>query len=104
MGSPSIHTLCVLRQFISASGLLVTPVVALLTDRSILDTLIPSEGEVAAIFDHPLEAILEPTLSATENLVALQSEHWPSDAEYYVDSCISFLTYLRLTMATELYR
>ncbi|KAI0090207.1 NUDIX hydrolase domain-like protein [Irpex rosettiformis] len=83
LDSPDIHTLCVLRQFISASRLLVTPVVALLTDLSILNNLIPSEGEVAAIFDHPLEAILDPTLSADEKLVAIQSEHWPSDAEFY---------------------
>lgn len=61
-----------------------TPVVALLTDLSVLDNLTPSEGEVDVIFDHPLEAILDPALSASENLVPIQSEHWPSDAEFHV--------------------
>jgi hypothetical protein len=34
----------------------VTPVVALLSDLSVLETLVPNEGEVDDIFDHPLEA------------------------------------------------
>ena len=84
MKHPAIHTLCVLRPFISLSRLLVTPVVALLTDISVLETLHPSLGEVEVIFDHPLEAILDPSLSSSEHLVALNSEQWPSDAEFYV--------------------
>ena len=60
--------------------------VALLTDLSILESLKPSQSEVDRIFDHPLEAFLEPNLSAPEPLVALNSEQWPSDADYYV-SC-----------------
>jgi peroxisomal coenzyme A diphosphatase NUDT7 len=62
----------------------VTPVVALLTDLDILNNLIPSEGEVDVIFDHPLEAILDPSLSVQEKLVGLNSELWPYDAELYV--------------------
>lgn len=61
-----------------------TPVVAVLTDLAILDILKPSEGEVDLIFDHPLEALLEPSLSAQEPLVELNSDLWPSDADYYV--------------------
>ena len=61
-----------------------TPVVAVLTDLSVLDELKPSAGEVDLIFDHPLEAILDPSLSASERLVAINSEQWPSDAEFYV--------------------
>lgn len=64
--------------------MLVTPVVSLLTDLSVLDHLHPCEGEVDLIFDHPLEAILEPSLSVNEPLVPLNSELWPSDIEYYV--------------------
>ncbi|KAF7789748.1 hypothetical protein EIP86_000694 [Pleurotus ostreatoroseus] len=80
---PAVHTLCVLRPFIAWTRLIVTPVVALLTDLSILESLKPSQSEVDKIFDHPLEAFLEPSLSAPEPLVALNSEQWPSDAEYY---------------------
>ncbi len=66
------------------SLVLVTPVVSLLTDLSVLEHLHPCEGEVDLIFDHPLEAILEPSLSVNEPLVPLNSELWPSDIEYYV--------------------
>ncbi|EKM57847.1 uncharacterized protein PHACADRAFT_251727 [Phanerochaete carnosa HHB-10118-sp] len=79
----SIYTLCVLRPFISLTRLLVSPVVALLTDISVLHRLVPSEGEVEAIFDHPLEAFLDPHLSQQEDLVAIGSEPWPSDEQFY---------------------
>lgn len=84
MDHPDIHTLCILHPFVSWTRLLVTPVVALLTNLDLLDHLVPSEGEVDVIFDHPLEAILDPHLSAQEDLVELNSELWPSDAEFYV--------------------
>ncbi|KAH7927969.1 hypothetical protein BV22DRAFT_1005982, partial [Leucogyrophana mollusca] len=78
------HTLCVLPPFLSASQLLVTPVVALLDDPGILDQLRPSAEEVDHIFNHPLEALLDPSLVADENnLVAKGSEHWPYDADYH---------------------
>lgn len=81
-----MHTLCLLRPFVAwtRSLVLVTPVVALLTDLSILENLKPCQGEVDLIFDHPLEAVLEPSLSALEPLVPLNSDLWPSDIEYYV--------------------
>lgn len=84
MKHPAIHMLCVLRPFFALTRLLVTPVVAVLTDISVLESLHPSVGEVDVIFDHPLEAILDPSLSVSEDLVALNSEQWPSDAEFYV--------------------
>lgn len=84
MDHPSIHTLCTLRPFVALSRLLVTPVVALLTDVSVLEKLSPSKGEVDVIFDHQLEAMLEPPLSAQGQLVAINSELWPSEAEFYV--------------------
>ena len=64
--------------------LLVSPVVAFLTDPSVLATLVPSIGEVDVIFSHPLEALLEPSLSAQEDLVAIGSELWPAQEEFYV--------------------
>ena len=72
--------------------MLVTPVVSLLTDLTVLETLKPAEGEVDLIFDHPLEALLDPCLSASEPLVGLNSELWPSEDEFYVRSrsCSSY--------------
>lgn len=82
--SSSIHTLCLLQPFLSQYRLVVTPVVALLTDLSILDNLVPAEGEVARIFDYPLEALLDPNLASKEPLVEKGSEDWPYDAELHV--------------------
>lgn len=59
--------------------------IAVLTDPSILDNLKPSEAEVDRIFDHPLQAILDPSLAAKEQLVPKGSDDWPYvDAEYHV--------------------
>jgi len=58
-------------------------VVSLLTDLSILDSLRPSPGEVDHIFDHPVEAFLDPFLASDEPLVAKGSEHWPYDSEFH---------------------
>ena len=61
-----------------------TPVVALLTDLSILDKLVPSPGEVDKIFDHPLEAVLDPSLAAKEDLAPKGSADWQYEEDYYV--------------------
>lgn len=81
---PSIYTLCVLRPFMAYTRLLVSPVVAFLTEISVLHRLVPSEGEVEVIFDHPLEAFLDPHLSEQEDLVVIGSALWPSDEQFYV--------------------
>jgi hypothetical protein len=81
---PHIHTICTLEPFISKYKLLVTPVIALLTDLSVLDNLQASEAEVDRIFDHPLEAFLDPTLANKKPLVAIGSEDWPYEAGYHV--------------------
>lgn len=85
LNHPDIHTLCFLHPFIAwtRSLILVTPIVSLLTDLSVIETLQPAECEVDLIFDHPLEAILKPSISASEPLVDLNSELWPSDNEFY---------------------
>ncbi|PSS34043.1 hypothetical protein PHLCEN_2v1947 [Hermanssonia centrifuga] len=83
MNHPAVHTLCALRPFFAVSKLLVTPVVAVLTDPSVLCSLTPCESEVDVIFDHPLEALLDPTLSAQERLVEIKSELWPAEEEYH---------------------
>ncbi|TBU54543.1 NUDIX hydrolase domain-like protein [Dichomitus squalens] len=83
---PHVYTVCTLRPYIASSKLLVTPVVALLTDLSILDTLVPSPGEVDRIFDHPLEAILDPSLAAKENLAPKGSEDWPYEDDFHCTS------------------
>ena len=58
--------------------------VALLTDMSVLAHLKASEAEVDHIFDHPLEAVLNPSLASKEPLVAVGSEDWPYDVEFHV--------------------
>ncbi|RPD60988.1 hypothetical protein L226DRAFT_552740 [Lentinus tigrinus ALCF2SS1-7] len=85
---PHVHTVCTLRPYISSAKLLVTPVVALLTDNSILDHLTPSLGEVDRIFDHPLEAILEPSLASKENLAPKGSADWIYEEELHCTSDI----------------
>ena len=65
-------------------GLLVTPVIAFLSDPSILESLSPNEGEVDAIFEHPLRAILDPTLVKDLKLAEKGSEDWPYEEDVYV--------------------
>ena len=64
--------------------MVVTPVVALLTDTSLLQNLKCADGEVDRIFDHPLEAILEPALAAKEDLAPKGSEDWPYEEDFHV--------------------
>ena len=82
-----MSSICQLEPFFSKYGLLVTPVVALLSNLSVLDILKASDGEVARIFDHPLEALVNPTLARGEALVKTGSEHWPYDVEFHVSRC-----------------
>ncbi|KAI9001551.1 hypothetical protein BD414DRAFT_475017 [Trametes punicea] len=76
-----MYTICTLRPYISSAKLLVTPVVSLLTDISIMAHLSPSPGEVDRIFDHPLEAILDPSLAAKEALAPKGSADWPYEED-----------------------
>lgn len=93
LNSPHIYTLCLLRPFLSSSKLFVTPVVAFLTDLSILDNLRANPTEVDCIFSHPLEAILDPTIARKEALVPIGSEHWPYEVELHstTDTVLSWL-------------
>jgi peroxisomal coenzyme A diphosphatase NUDT7 len=69
----------------------VTPVVAFLDDLSLLEELRAAPGEVAHIFDHPLEALLDPELARKEELVPLDSEHWPYEEELHVRPLLSMV-------------
>ncbi|THH16665.1 hypothetical protein EW146_g4007 [Bondarzewia mesenterica] len=93
LASPHIHTICTLRPFMSPYRLLVTPVVAILDDLAVLEGLQASAGEVEHIFDHPLEALLNPTIARKEPLVSIGSEHWPYETELHntTDSRIATL-------------
>ena len=83
--SPHVHTLCTLEPVVSPHGVVVTPVVAHLDDVSVLEELRAAPGEVARIFDHPLEAVLDPELArGEEGLVPHGSEHWPYEPELNV--------------------
>ncbi|KAJ6557923.1 NUDIX hydrolase domain-like protein [Mycena capillaripes] len=83
LNSADIYTLATLQPFISLHKLVVTPVVALLTDPSIISNLYASADEVAHIFSHPLEAILDPSLAQKEPLVAPGTEDWIYDTELH---------------------
>lgn len=80
----SVFTLGTLDPFISLHKLLVTPVIAFLSDTSLVSSLQAADGEVSRIFSHPLEAILDPSLAASEDLVEKGSEDWPYQDELYV--------------------
>lgn len=58
--------------------------VALLTEPSIIESFVPSPGEVDRIFNHPLEAILDPSLASKEELSPKGSTDWPYEEELYV--------------------
>lgn len=81
---PYVQTLAVLEPFISRFKLLVTPVIAFLSDTSVLDSLQASEAEVDRIFTYPLKSILDPSIASKEPLVAIGGEHWPYGEEFYV--------------------
>lgn len=83
--SPHVHVLCGLGPFVSKYKILVTPIVAFLTDLSVLEVLKASESEVDRIFSHSLEAILDPILAGADlDLVPIGSADWPYDVEYHV--------------------
>lgn len=81
---PSIYILGTLEPYISQHKLLVTPVIAFLSHPDVVTRLIPSLGEVAHIFSHPLEALLDPTLAKSDELAPIGSENWPYDSEFHV--------------------
>lgn len=74
--------------------------IAFLDDISVLEELRAAPREVACMFDHPLEALLDPELLRdSEKLVPLGSEHWPYETELHV-SCSSHISFfLRLINA-----
>jgi hypothetical protein len=82
--SPHIFILCRLRPFVSLYKLIVTPIVAFLTDTSVLETLVPATAEVDRIFDHPLEALLDQSLAADLDLVPKDSRDWPYQDDLHV--------------------
>ena len=75
---------------------MVTPVIAFLDDVGVLEGLRAAPGEVAHIFDHPLEALLDPELVREEEtpLVPLGSEDWPYEAELQVRSSTTLRLFL----------
>ncbi|ELU40774.1 NUDIX domain-containing protein [Rhizoctonia solani AG-1 IA] len=92
--SSAVHVLGVLTPFVSYYKLAVTPVIAFLSDLSLLEHLKPNPEEVDEIFDHPLEAILSPELAASlapkpgRLLSERGSEKWRYEPEYHVRQII----------------
>jgi len=81
--SPHLRTVTTLPPFVSAKKLIVTPTVALLVEPSVLDTLIPGQGEVDLIFYHPVKGFLDPTVVAGEKLAPKGSEQWRWESEFH---------------------
>ncbi|PCH42650.1 hypothetical protein WOLCODRAFT_163945 [Wolfiporia cocos MD-104 SS10] len=88
-----IRTVCILRPFLSNRKVVVRPVVALLTNLNVLDQLKANEDEVERIFDHPLEALLDPGIMLKENLAEKGSADWPyaEDLHNTDDRILAFL-------------
>ena len=92
MDCQEIHPLSIFRPFVSLYGLLVSPVVCFLSDASIIDDLVASESEVERIFEHPLEAIINPKIleedianDVSQMLLAEKgSDDWPYADELHV--------------------
>ncbi|KAG9086990.1 hypothetical protein FRC07_012936, partial [Ceratobasidium sp. 392] len=85
---PDIHILATLTPFISQFRLLVTPVIAWATSSAFLRDLKANEGEVDAIWDHPLEAVLSPEFVyqpgiVSEPLAEKGTEGWPYESDVY---------------------
>ncbi|KAF9649871.1 hypothetical protein BDM02DRAFT_3094075, partial [Thelephora ganbajun] len=81
--SPHLRIVTTLPPFLSAKKLIVTPTIGLLTDPSVLDTLVPSPDEVDLIFDHPVKAFLDPTIAVGGNLAPVDSDPWVWEAELH---------------------
>ena len=81
--------------------MVVVPVVAVLSDPSILGELKAHEGEVAQIFTHPLMAILDPNLAQSEPLVEGGSADWPYETDLYVRLRVFVLILDRLWVYLE---
>lgn len=64
---------------------------ALLTDISLLDSLQAEPNEVSRIFDHPLEAILDPDIMTNEPVVEKLSVDWLYQTEFHVSFCFLFV-------------
>ena len=82
--SPHVHTLYTIGLFVSQSKAVITSVVVLLDDVSILGGLDAASGKVAHVFDCPPEVLLDPELAHSEKLVPVRSEDWPYEADLYV--------------------
>ncbi|KAF9527106.1 NUDIX hydrolase domain-like protein [Crepidotus variabilis] len=82
--SPHVHTLGTLDPHMFYN-LTVIPVIALLTDNTLLLDLRPRPQEVEHIFTHSLEAFLDPNLAQTHqsNLVDQGSGYWPFESKYH---------------------
>lgn len=87
---PDVRYVCTLDPFLSKYKLVVHPIVYLLSSSAVVDALQPSPDEVAGIFEHPLEALLDGKWEGDN--VAKPSERggadWPYEDEYYVSALL----------------
>ncbi|KAJ7583610.1 NUDIX hydrolase domain-like protein [Mycena floridula] len=99
LNCPDIYTLCTLEPFVSLHKLVVTPVVAFLANPTILDDLKAAEDEVAHIFNHRLDALLDPSIMRGEPIAEKSSENWIYHEEFY-----QFSDHIVPTHANNMYR
>ena len=100
--SPHVHTLYTIGLFVSQPKAVITSVVVLLDDVSILGGLDAASGKVAHVFDCPPEVLLDPELAHSEKLVPVRSEDWPYEAELYVSArCFCAHMCMRLNVAVS---
>ncbi|KAJ3500993.1 hypothetical protein NLJ89_g9541 [Agrocybe chaxingu] len=62
-----------------ACPLIVTPVIALVTDNEVIGQLEAAKGEVDHIFSHPLEAMVDPELAQELEELVPRGEQWPHE-------------------------
>ncbi|BEI81259.1 hypothetical protein CcaverHIS002_0204190 [Cutaneotrichosporon cavernicola] len=91
--SPHVHVLTMLEPVLTVlpmnahlkNHIVVTPVVAFISDPALVTTLRPNPEEVECIFDHPLKAIHTGVVDGelAENLNLTDTNWWPGPTEFH---------------------
>ncbi|GMK54366.1 hypothetical protein CspeluHIS016_0109520 [Cutaneotrichosporon spelunceum] len=91
--SPHVHVLTVLDPVLTVlpmnahlkNHIVVTPVVAFISDPELVNTLRPNPEEVECIFDHPLKAIHTGVVEGelADNLNLSDTNWWPGPTEFH---------------------
>ncbi|KAH8090769.1 NUDIX hydrolase domain-like protein [Filobasidium floriforme] len=89
---PDLHKMTELEPFLSKYKLVVFPVVYLISNPALLESLVPSPDEVGAIFDIPLEYCLTAVWPGDRSLLSKKgSDDWPYEDDYYARTDVSWM-------------